>query len=255
MTTYLLVMTACVDPSQGEYLLKRANPEIRLSDYQTSLRYWLALPDPRLTHILFIENSSYPLDSLERIAREDNPLRKQVEFISLDCNEYPKGGHYGYAELRMLDLGLKASKLRTVTSHMIKISGRFRFPALGKLLDKMPADFDAVADARNSMFAFRKGAKPYVTTPIILFRHEFYSNYLQDCYRELESGRLTHMESIYFEKLIGLKKGHKIIFRFPCNVPPLGFPAHRTSSYSAPTEAIKNMVRAVTRKVMPSWWI
>jgi hypothetical protein len=255
MPTYLLVLTACVDPSKGTYPLKRADPETRLSDYHTSLRYWLRHEDPRLKNILLIENSGYSLRSLEKIAREENQLAKEVEFLSLDCNWYPKGGHYGYAELKMLDLGLQASKLRPLTTHMIKVSGRFLFPAISRLLDRIPGDFDAVADARTSTILFKKYSDPYVTTQIILFKHAFYRAYLQDCYRELESGKIHHMERIYYEKLISLRDGHNVLLRFPCNVPPVGFPAHRKSSYSAPKEAIKNSIRAIARRVAPQWWI
>ena len=143
-------MTACIDPSKGSYPLKRADPETRLLDYQISLRYWLNFPDPRLKNILFIENSGYSLATLEKIAREENPIEKQVEFVSLDCNGYPKGIHFGYAELKMLDLGLQASKLREMTTHMIKISGRYRFPSISRLLNRIPDEFDAIADARGS---------------------------------------------------------------------------------------------------------
>lgn len=249
-------MTACVDPSKGSYPLKRKDPKTRLADYQESLRYWLAFSDLRLRDILLIENSGYPLSTLEKIADEENPHRKQVEFVSLDCNGYPRGGHYGYAELKMLDLGLQSSKLRSMTTHMIKISGRFRFPAISRLLDRIPDDFDAVADARGGAFLIQKHAGPYyVTTPIILFKHSFYSAYLQECWRDLESGAITHMEGIYYQKLMSLRVSHKIILRFPCNVTPVGFPAHRTSSYSGPKEAVKNSFRAVARKIAPNWWI
>ena len=219
------------------------------------MRYWLTFPDPRLKKILFIENSGYPLRSLEKIAQEENPLGKEVEFVSLDCNEYPKGGHYGYAELKMLDLGLQVSRLRSATTHMIKISGRFRFPSISRLLDRVPDDFDAVADGRGSNLAFAKDANRYVTTPIILFKHTFYAAHLQDCYRELETGTISHMERIYYEKLIRLKDTHKILFRFPCNVSPMGHPAHRASAYSAPKEAFKSTIRAIARVVAPNWWI
>ena len=84
MDRYLLVMTACVDPSQGEYRLNRADPTIRLEDYKTALRFWLQFPDKRIRNILFIENSNYPLDRLKSIAEHENPLKKNVEFIGLD---------------------------------------------------------------------------------------------------------------------------------------------------------------------------
>src|ERR1700742_2725579 len=41
MNRYLVVMTACVDPSKGEYRLNRADPTVRLEDYRTALRFWL----------------------------------------------------------------------------------------------------------------------------------------------------------------------------------------------------------------------
>jgi hypothetical protein len=255
MDRYLLVMTACIDPSAGEYRLNRADPTVRLADYKTALRFWLQLPDVRIRNILFIENSNYPLHELETIAVQENELDKHVEFVSLDCNWYPPGGHYGYAELRMLDLGLARSRLRQSTTHMIKVSGRFQFPALPTLLNKLPAQFDAVADARAWLTLRKKLERPYVTTQIILFAHDFYTKHLQECYRDLESGPESHMETIYYRKLSELSPTSRIVFRFPCNVSPVGFPAHRDRSYTHPSQRLVNGLRAVARRVLPGWWI
>src|SRR5437868_3234261 len=116
---YLLVVTACIDPSAGHYHIDRADPAVRLLAYQHSLRFWLSYPDERVRRILFIENSGSPLDSLKTIAASENHLGKQIEFISLHCNWYPRTSHYGYAEMHMLDLGLQQSRLRHETTHMI----------------------------------------------------------------------------------------------------------------------------------------
>jgi hypothetical protein len=255
MDRYLLVMTACVDPSQGEYRLHRADPAVRLEDYKAALRFWLKFADKRIRNILFIENSNYPLDALKSIAEKENALRKNVEFISLNCNWYPPGGHYGYAELRMLDLGLRQSQLRTSTTHMIKISGRFKFPRLSRLLDRLPDDFAAVADARAWATPRKRLERPYVTTQIILFANDFYRNHVQDCYRDLELGKESHMEAIYYRKLIELSASNRIVFRFPCNVSPVGFPAHRDRSYTHPKQLVINGFRAIARRVAPDWWI
>ncbi len=256
MNRYLLVMTACIDPSKGEYRLTRADPAVRLEDYRNALRFWLRFPDERISNILFVENSNYPLDSLKATAELENPHRKNVEFISLDCNWYPPGGHYGYAELRMLDLGLGRSRLRNATTHMIKVSGRFTFPGLTRLLDRVPAEFDAVADARAWRTLRRRHEHPQVTTQIILFAHEFYKLHLQDCYRQLESGELSHMEAIYYRKLAELSEiNKKIIMRFPCNVSPVGFPAHRDRPYTHHSQMLANGFRAVARRILPNWWI
>lgn len=255
MNQYLLVMTACIDPSAGQYPLTRADPNVRLEDYKAALRYWLAFPDARIQKLLFIENSGYQLDTLKTIAAEENPRNKEVEFVSLNCNWYPPGGHYGYAELRMLDLGLRESRLRASTTHMVKISGRFKFPTLEKLLDRLPDGFDAAADTRVWQTLRRRHKYPNVTTQIILFKHEFYEKHLQECYRDLESGIDTHMEWIYYHKLAELAPTHKVIFRFPCNVTPVGFPAHRAKSYSHPSQLAINAIRGVARHLLPNWWI
>ncbi len=252
---FLLVMTACIDPSQGEYRLHRADPRVRLDDYKSALRFWLTFPDARIRNVLFIENTGYPLGELEEIAARENPRGKRVEFVSLDCNWYPPGGHYGYAELRMLDLGLTQSRLRTRTSHMIKVSGRFTFPSLTRLLDRLPPDFDAVADARAWRTPLRRHEQPQVTTQLILFSHELYAAHLQRCYRELESGEISHMEAIYYQKLAALTGNCKVIMRFPCNATPVGFPAHRDRSYAHPSQRVVNGVRGVVRRVLPNWWI
>jgi hypothetical protein len=255
MNRYLLVLTACIDPSAGEYLLHRNQPSVRLADYKSALEYWLSYPDERIRKILFIENSKYPLHELQEVARTKNPLNKEVEFISLDCNWYPPGGHYGYAELRMLDLGLEQSRLRSETTHMIKVSGRFRFPKLNKLLNLLPQSFDAAADARIWQSPTKRLEHPNVTTQIILFEHDFYQKYLFGCYKELETAEDTHMEYIYYVKLMALKDSHKILFRFPINMTPVGQPAHRSKSYQHPTQVAKNAVRAAARRLFPNWWL
>jgi hypothetical protein len=255
LNRYLLVMTACIDPSGGRYPLQRASPAVRLEDYKAALRFWLNYPDDRIQNILFIENSNYPLDSLKAIVEKHNSRNCQVEFVSLDCNWYPQGGHYGYAELKMLDLGLQQSRLLPSTTHMIKVSGRLTFPALSRLLNRLPAGFDAAADTRAYQTLFRRHPHPNVTTQIILFRHRFYQENLQRAYEDIERGVDTHMEGIYYRKLAALKESSQILFRFPCNVPPVGFPAHRERSYTAPSQRAVDAVRAVARHVLPDWWI
>jgi hypothetical protein len=248
-------MTACIDPGKGEYRLARADPKVRLADYAKALRFWLSYADDRIGDILFIENSNYPLDSLRDIAASSNPRGKRVEFVSLDCNWYPPGGHYGYAELRMLDLALPLSRLRQTTTHMIKVSGRLVFPRLTRLLNRLPARFDAVVDTRNWRTPFRRLNQPNVTTQIILFSHEFYERRLQRCYLELEGGPESHMETIFYRKLVSLQGNERIVLRFPCNVSPVGFPAHRNRSYTHPTQRLIDGIRAMARRVAPGWWI
>ncbi len=253
---YLLVMTACIDPSSGPYQLQRADPQLRLEDYQAALRFWLQYADRRIDKILFLENSGYSLDSLRQIVKDENPLQKEVEFVALDCNWYPPTSHYGYAELRMLDLGLQASRLRETTTHMIKVTGRLTFPGLSRLLDRIGTDFDVWADARTWRTPFRKHTVPFVTTQVILFSHRFYQVHMQGAYQELGQ-RSDWMESLFYRKLFPLSCGNRerVHLRFPCNVDPKGQPAHRSLSYTHPKQVAVNAVRGVLRRVAPHWWL
>jgi hypothetical protein len=253
---YLLVMTACIDPRAGHYRIDRADPATRLVDYQHALRFWLSYPDKRTRRILFIENSGYPLDSLKAISQRENILGKEVEFISLDCNWYPENSHYGYAEMRMLDLGLQQSRLRHETTHMIKATGRLTFPGLSGLLDHIPDSFDFVADARTWRTPWKKHRIPFVGTQLILFSHDFYAIHLQTKYDEM--AKTSHwMESFFYRELSQLPPTgkHLRLLRFPRSVDPVGQPAHRSRSYSHPAQRITNAFRAGMRRIAPDWWL
>ncbi len=253
---YLLVMTACVDPSAGHYRIDRADPLLRLQDYQDALRFWLRDRDPRLKRILFIENSGYPLDTLRAIAENENPQGKQVEFVPLDCNWYPQSNHYGYAEMRMLDLGLQQSLLRQQTTHMIKVTGRLTFPKLGRLLDHLPEGFDFVADARAWRTPWKKHALPFVGTQLILFSHNFYARHLQTQYEDMAA--TSHwMESYFYQRLTSVAQDgdHARLLRFPQSADPVGQPAHRGRSYGHPRQRVVNLLRRLIRRVAPGWWL
>jgi hypothetical protein len=250
--SYLLVLTACVDPSAGSSRLERADPEVRLRDYQQSLRFWLRYRDERLARILFIENSGYPLDGLQKIASEENPLGKRVEFVSLNCNSYPAKNSYGYAELVMLDLGLRQSALREETTHMVKATGRLTFPGLGRLLDRIPDGIAFGVDARTWSTPWKRRAVPFVGSQLLIFRHDFYQTHIQRSYEEM--ARTTHwIESFLYAKLKPLAK--EGLMRFPVSADPVGQPAHRYESYSSAKQKTVNWIRAITRVIFPHWWL
>ena len=133
---YLLVMTATITPAVNAQI-KRSSPHARLDDYKRALQFWLSYPHPAAERILFLENSGADLGELRAIAEKENPQRREVEFLSLPVHEIPAGTNYGYAEMQTLDEGLALSKLRLATTHMIKMTGRLTFPALGKALDRV----------------------------------------------------------------------------------------------------------------------
>jgi hypothetical protein len=253
---YLLVMTSCIDPSAGrdrEHRVHRNDPALRLEDYKRSLRYWLAHRDARLSRILFVDNSGYPLDALKEIAEAENPRAKRVEFISYDGNYYPPDVHYGYAELGILDKAYLESELLRGCSHLIKTTGRLYFPNLPALLDRLPAGCLFAVDCRDNR-RFVQVPQVYATTQLMVVSKEFYGAHLLGAKAEL-GGEVTHMEGLIYRKILPFKGRPGAVLRWPVNVDPVGFAAHWQKDYRSARQRALSLARAVCRVVLPNWWV
>lgn len=250
---YLVIITACIDPSSGPAKVVRNDPLVRLEDYKHSLASWLSMADRRLQKILFIENSGYPLDALNQLVSASNPFNKQVEFVSLCCNNYPPDLHYGYAELNMIDEAFVTSKLLKESRYFIKATGRLTFPQLPRLLNLLSEHYLFAVDCRKNSFLTRS-AQVFVTTQLMLFSTLFYKQHLLNAKSELNKER-THIENLLYEKLIPFEGQQGAILRWPVNVDPVGYAAHWHKKYDSSKQKAINLARAICRVVFPNWWI
>lgn len=253
MNTYTVLMTSCVDPAAGWVKLHRSDPETRLRDYCEGLRFWLELEDPRIDGIVFVENSGYPLDDLRTLASATNPWQRQVEFLSLNDNRYPRDAHYGYAELGMIDEALVASTVLRASTHFIKASGRLTFPDIGRLLKRLPIDCIFAVDCRNNTF-LTSLPQLFVSTQLMVFATGFYRENLQGSKSELKKP-VTHIEELFYRKLMGFKDKPGAVLRWPVNVAPRGVAAHWDKNYSSPKHRVINAARGLSRVVFPNWWL
>jgi hypothetical protein len=247
---YLLVMTATIVPSVNAPV-KRADPRIRLDDYKRALRYWLQYRHAAAERILLLENSGADLEELRAIAANENPLGKAVEILSVPGNRIPEGRNYGYTEMQLLDEGLALSRLRQVTTHMIKATGRLIFPALGKAIDRASKPFDVMVDCRKFGFPLR-GAD--TNAQLLFFSHSFYDRVLRGSRDEMNTTDVRLLEHLIFRKVIPFKGHPGIHLRFPCNVDPVGHSALRDKSNRSPDTAISRGIRAAMRVVAPNYW-
>lgn len=250
---YVVLISACIDPSNGSIEVSRSDPSIRLQDYIIGLRFWLNISDRRLDKIVFIENSGYPLDALQELAHVSNPLNKQVEFISLCCNEYPEGVQYGYAELNMIDEAFKLSKLLKESSHLIKATGRLTFPTIPRLLDRLKDDLLFAVDCRNNAILVPY-PQVFVTTQLMIFSTSFYREYLLDIKAEM-SKDMGWIEGLFYKKLIAFKDKKGVILRWPVNVDPSGYSSGWSKNYDSLKQKLINQARAICRIILPSWWV
>lgn len=249
---YLLVLTACIDPSSGPARLKLADPKMRFEQYRKALEHWLLASDPRLAKILFLENSGYPLDSLCELVDKGNPLKKQVEFIQLSNNNYPPYLDYGYPELGMLDEAANTSKLMAESKYFIKATGRLLFPTLSKLLNRLPADYLFAVDSHLPVFLI--SWSPGVNSNLMIFSVEFYKTQMLDVKSKMNDV-FRNMETLLYYKLMDYYKTPGAILRWPINVDPVGYDAQWGKSYNTPRRKVISAARSVGRALLPGIWI
>ncbi len=248
---YSVVMTACINPDKNT--VSRSNPETRLKDYEHGLKFWLELQEERIKSIIFIENSGYPLETLINLSQSHNPWKRECEFISLNCNEIPSGLHYGYAEFKLLDLGLLKSKLYEKSHVFIKATGRYSFPKISRLLNLLPEYYKIAADTRD-VSQFVPYPRRYVTVALILFSKDFYQSHLREIYKEMQlAPRKTFIEDVLYDKLIPMHNESGIILRWSCNCEPEGIGGNG-DSYNSLKKRVLSCCRSVGRIILPNWW-
>jgi len=245
-------MTATIKPAANAQV-KRSSPQLRFEDYKRALRYWLSYPHPAAERILFVENSGADLGELRAIAENENPQRREVELLSLPVRGIPTGTNYGFAEMQTLDDGLALSKLRLATTHMIKVTGRLTFPALGKALDRVShqAPFELMIDCRK-LGLFRQGYDARVQ--LFVCSHAFYDRVLRGANREMNSSDVRLLEHLIFRKVIPFKGQQGYHLRFPCNIDPVGYFGFKNRRYDSARTAVSRSVRALLRVIAPGYW-
>ena len=247
---YLLVMTATIIPA-ADAGVRRADPRVRLEDYKQALRFWLNYEHPCADQILFLENSGADLEELQVIAREENPRHKPVEMLSIPGNQIPQGSNYGYTEMQLLDDGLAQSQLRHQTTHMVKVTGRLTFPALGRALDRISKPFELLVDCRKLGFP-RRGFD--ANTQLFVCSHSFYDRVLRDSKREMNATDVRLLEHLIYRKIAAFKGQPGMHLRFPCNVEPVGHSGFKSRSYNTIGASFTRTLRATLRVIVPNYW-
>lgn len=249
---YTVVLTACIDPGSGPATVVRKDPSVRLEDYRRSLIFWLSHPDPRLSSILFVDNSGYELSTLQEVARLNNPRAKDIEFLQLNDNNYPAYVDYGYPELRMLDETIARSRLARRAKYLIKVTGRLTFPGISRLLDSLPADYLFAVDCRIPVLP--TGNPPWVYPTLMIFSSDFYKQHLLDLKSRMNDV-LSNVETLLYLKLMNYCAEPGAILRWPVHISPLGYGAHSGRSYNTPRRKFMDAVRTASRVVCPRLWI
>jgi hypothetical protein len=256
-TCFTIVATACVVPPVGVPGLIRSDPVDRLTDYINTLRKWLKTDDRRIGNIVILENSGYPpqelLDLILRDLIWDGD--RSVEVISYVAPARPYGLHYGYSEFQMIDDLIDYSEFRS--EFFIKVTGRYYYSKISKLIDAVGSDFTFVFDSisRPSIPFFLNNPAKSASVGIFLCRREYFNKFIRSLYVMMcNKPRFTHIEDIIFDKFIVTHGSDGVLCRFPVNCDPEGFGGNGDNLKSG-SKRMKSIVRALFRRVFPNVWI
>ena len=247
----IILMTATVDPGPYADQITRSATDVRLQDYLAAMQFWASDPDPRIHGVVLCENSGSGEDALRAEAARLSTPTRPFEVITFQGNHKPAGVHYGYAELGSIDHACQNSRLLGECRFFVKVTGRFRFPGLGALLDTLSDDTQVAMDCRR---AYRtEGRGPLrARTQLIVFQRAFYKHTLMGT-REQMPGNFVHIEEFLPHLLLPLHRSGVVgvNLRHAVECPPEGFGAYLDRAYGRPTERIRIFVRGVVRARTP----
>src|SRR5262245_42555503 len=129
---FVLLLTASVDP-KGMPGLTEPHSRDREKTYLKCLEYYLR-NHPRVQNIVFAENSGSPMDRFREIAVLANTYAKDIELISLDCNDFPREKGKSFGELLLIEKAFEQSRLIRRSKYIGKMTGRNLLLNLSDLL-------------------------------------------------------------------------------------------------------------------------
>ena len=226
-----LVMTATITPHIGTPLLSRSNPEIRMQDYISALKFYLSLSDELIHSIVFIENSDTDLSPIEK-AIENVKHNKQLELIRFQGNDHsPKNGK-GYGEFRLLDYGLDKSSLIDQNTRIWKVTGRLRVINLEKLVLSSPQNYDIYCDLRNvPIIGDYLGGNQWMDLRIFSFNVKAYSYFFNKEFENLSPHKCRGSPEQYFYRKLTSSHDLEMSPRFKVQPKIAGFGGHLNADY------------------------
>ena len=253
---YSVLVTACVAPPSHAGL-QRTDPALRMQDYLSAVGTLAVLEDARLGALVVLENSGMDPDLFIKclvVSLGPRPLRRSVEVISCVAPPRPSLMHYGYSEFQMIDLLMDHSTL--LTSHFVKITGRYLFPALSRLLDRISSQPSWLCDAQDIPPILGRNASQTTNTSIFIASRAFFDSRIRHLYRRMQQlPRCSHVENLIYNELRPEHSfGGGVCLRLPINCEPIGIGGNGEELASV-SRRMKSSVRGLARHIAPRIWL
>jgi len=251
---FVLLLTACIEPTQFKNKVQRNDTKVRLTDYKEALKRWLHYEDDTITTVIFAENSGYDLTEIESVFLTENKYQRNYQIFQKIASQVPQGLHYGYSELELIDHAICEISLLKDNDFIIKSTGRIYFPKIYLLTKKILKSHLFVADSRK--FNFWIWNKNYVLSNLLIFNVKWYKENLFAEKENMINLKISHFETLLHYLLKDKQLvNNNIILRFPYNVNPVGIGAHWDVNYQSLKKRIEYLIRGIFRKILPQIWI
>lgn len=248
-----LLMTATVAPPSGEPHLARADPGVRLDDYEAALRFYLTLADDVVDRIVFVDNSASDLARLQDVVHAAGGA-KDVELLSYWGLDYPVERGRVVGETLLIDHALRSSRILASLADdelFWKVTGRLRVTNLARLVRSTPHGCDLYVD-------FKRYRRPWLNIRLFAMTPRGFRDLLLPRLDTMGFDVLPpHMaapEERLFGELVGELPGERIVPRLRVEPAVHGWSAVG-ENYRGPKRRIESAVRTVTRRVAPGLWI
>lgn len=244
----VILMTATIRPA----LRSDAEVAERLAEYSRALTFWLRYPDARISGVVVCDNSGHSLEPLRSVIAACGSERP-AELLAGARNDIPAGMHYGYAEMAVVEHAVAASRLLRDSHFFAKATGRLTFPRFGKLLDRLPPDWECALDYYRA--PRRLEGRYRARTQLMLFKTECFRRVFSGTRTLMTARGISHIEEV-IPALIAPGQGSDTagyIFRWPIECTPSGIGGNG-QRYDGLRYQAKAWIRGAMRVCVPWIW-
>jgi len=253
---FTLLLTASVDP-KGMDGITQADPRERETTYADCLRFYLR-NHPSVRKIIFAENSGWPLDRFNEEVSANNRHAKDVELLSLNCNDYPRERGKSYGELLLIRQAMETSRLALSSKYVGKMTGRNLLLNLTDLLERAHRDFELFCDIRDHNF-YQLLRMPdcghHCDSRFFAFTRGFFERHFLPIYTSASFADGYPIESILYDLVKSCENSEPIVKRFSVEPEYAGAAGHfiknKAKNYSSTSEVLKRRIRSCSRRVTP----
>lgn len=242
----LLLITSTIAPHSSVFLLAHRDPGRRLQDYIQAMEFYTKILDKNIfDRIIYVDNSGYPLDAIEQIAKR-NGVYDRCEFISFMTVPVEGVSRY-YLEVNLIQEAMQRSALLADDKASIwKVTGRYIVANIDTIVSRAPQKADLYINCRNY---------PERVCDFYLARFNGHA-YRELISRDLEAFKVARSGEVILRERIDNQAGNlTVVPRF--NVTPRleGVRGWDGARYGGAKDLSKYYVRAMLNRIAPGLWL